>query len=281
MQSQSLDKLFQNEAAVMGILNLTPDSFSDGGDYQDSPRTLDRALQIQEEGADCLDVGAESTRPGAEEISTSEQWGRLEFFFEEVLPILKIPVSIDTRNAKVAEYALKAGAKMVNDVSAFEHDPCMLELLARSRSFYVLMHHRGDPRTMSRLSRYENCKEEVMEFFEVKLKKLFERGIQKERVFLDVGIGFAKQGAQNMELLAHLNEFKKWNCPLLIGLSRKSFLEEYLGPTLHPKERNTELAHFIALQQGAHVLRVHDVKAARQTIHFFQDYQKMKTEEKS
>jgi len=271
--SGALEALKIKAPAVMGILNLTPDSFSDGGLHFEPARAMEHALRMQEEGMDLLDVGAESTRPGSEEVSPREQMSRLAFFFEAIFPQLKVPVSIDTRSAEVAEFAARAGARIINDVSGLRREPEGLLALLRNRPelVYVLMHSRGSPREMSGLCRYEDVVAEVKQEMAERLEYLERNGVSKERVILDPGIGFAKQGAQNLELLARLDDFAGMACPLLVGVSRKSFLRPYGGEA--PAERAVagELAHFMALQRGAKILRVHEVKAARQTIRFFED----------
>lgn len=254
--------------SVMGILNLTPDSFSDAGKYLDLGRALDHTLQMCAEGADLIDVGAESTRPGAEEVGETEQWKRLEGFFEKVFPHLKVPVSIDTRNPRVARMALKAGASIINDVSALSYETEeMLKLLQESKAVYILMHSRGNPKTMSQLTHYENILGELDSFFETRLALLHEHGVKRERIILDPGIGFAKEAHQSLEILSNLGFMKRFECPILVGLSRKSFLQDFFGS--ENRSVGTELSHWLALENGAQILRVHDVKSAKQTIHFF------------
>ncbi len=264
----SLASLFQKAPAVMGILNLTPDSFSDGGKYLDSSFALEHVLKMQEEGMDCLDVGAESTRPGAEEVSEAEQLKRLENFFEKILPCMRVPVSIDTRNPRVAKEAFGAGVSIINDVSALSYDEAgMLQLLQESDVAYVLMHSRGNPQTMKQFTHYENIFEDLHTFFEMKLALLDEHQVKRERIILDPGIGFAKEASQSLEILSNFKWMKKFGCPILMGVSRKSFLKDFFGS--ENRSVGTELSHWIALENGAQILRVHDVKSAKQTINFF------------
>ncbi len=264
--------LFSGPPKVMGILNLTPDSFSDAGQFLDSKKAEEHVLQMQEEGMELLDVGAESTRPGASEISSIEQLRRLEVFFEKTFPLLKVPVSIDTRNPEVAEFCVKAGVFMVNDVSglSFETEK-MLGLLKSSHVNYVLMHSRGIPSNMQALTEYGDVLKELELFFDQKIRLLQEAGVSKERIVLDPGIGFAKMAQHNLKILSSLERFKKWGCPLMIGVSRKSFLKEIFGN--ENLKTGTELAHLLALQKGVHFLRVHDVRSAKQTLKFFESFQ--------
>jgi len=266
---------FSHSVYVMGILNVTPDSFSDGGRYLHPQQALDQALKMQEEGADIIDVGAESTRPGAVAISAEDEIKRLEPLFNLLVPRLKIPVSIDTQKAGVAEFAIQKGAALINDVSGFEFDPEMISVLQRHPVPAILMHSReAPPSPQPSPIEGEGVMENFLSFFEIKLVELEKKGISSTRLILDPGIGFAKQGKENVEILSQLHYMKKFSCPLMVGLSRKSFLEEYFGPTSHPSERGlgTEVAHALAISQGANLLRVHDVAAAKKTIRFVKEF---------
>ncbi len=270
MKIGSTDFNFSHEAYVMGILNLTSDSFSDGGLYLDSAIALERALQIQQEGADLIDVGAESTRPGAHEVEAYDQIKILKPLLQKLIPQLKIPVSIDTRHAKVAEFAIDNGVSLLNDVSGFQFDSAMVGVLQKYPIPLVLMHSRGSPENMNQYAQYEDLLEELDSFFEKRMAFFESLGISRDRIVIDPGIGFAKKKDQNLEILSNLNRLQNHQRPILIGLSRKSFLEDYFGPTLQPRDRSlgTEIAHLIALQKGASLLRVHDVLNAKKTIHF-------------
>ncbi|MFO1518903.1 MAG: dihydropteroate synthase [bacterium] len=263
---------FSKNVYVMGILNVTPDSFSDGGFYHSPQVALQRALQMEEEGADLIDLGAESTRPGAAEISVSEEWRRLSPVLEALQGKLKVPLSLDTRKAEIARRALPLGVALINDVSGFAWDPEMLPFLRESRVPAVLMHSRGTPETMGKLTQYGSVVKEVFGFLEARLQELEEKGVERKRLVVDPGFGFAKTPEQNVELLSHLKRFQEWGRPVLVGLSRKSFLDKYFAPSLSPGERGgaTEVAHTLAVLRGANILRVHDVKAARNTIRFAQ-----------
>jgi dihydropteroate synthase len=194
---------------------------------------------------------------------------------ERLIPKLRIPVSVDTRKASVARRAMEEGASMINDVSGFQFDPEMIPLLRDSEIPAVLMHSRGTPEEMTALTHYDNSlPAALISFFDRRLEDLERSGISRERLWLDPGIGFAKAGSQNVEILSHLSEFKKWGRPLMVGLSRKSFLEASFGPTDHPRERGTgtEVAHTLAILGGANILRVHDVAAAKKTIRFVKEW---------
>ena len=258
----------------MGVLNVTPDSFSDGGEALDPDEALEKALRMEEEGADLIDVGAESTRPGAKAVPAKEEASRLIPVLRKLISRVKIPFSVDTRKASVARRAVDAGAALVNDVSGFQFDPEMVAFLASWEGPAVLMHSRGDPKTMGTLTHYESLSDELQLFFDSKLQKLQEEGVSPDRLLLDPGIGFAKEGDQNLKILSQLPRFKRFGRPLVVGVSRKSFLEPYFGPTKHPRERalGTEVAHTLAILNGANILRVHDVKAAKRTIGFVKNF---------
>jgi dihydropteroate synthase len=265
---------------IMGILNVTPDSFSDGGLYENPGQAIEYALQMQEEGADFIDIGAESTRPGAPEISVEEELTRLTPLLEKLIPQLKIPVSLDTRKVSVARRAIQCGVSLINDVSGFQFDPEMIPFLQQTKVFAILMHSRGTPETMSQLAQYESVTEELYSYFDKRLADLEKHGISRERLLIDPGIGFAKMGLQNVEILAGLDRLENFGRPVVIGLSRKSFLDLFFGSPSHPREREvgTEIAHALAILKGAHILRVHDVGAAKKTIQFVKEFKKFEKE---
>ncbi|HHI67689.1 MAG TPA: dihydropteroate synthase, partial [Planctomycetes bacterium] len=251
--------------AVMGILNVTPDSFSDGGRWTTPQEALERAALMVEEGAHVLDVGGESTRPGAEEVPPAEEIRR-------VVPVIRalrenlggIPISVDTRKAAVAREALLAGADWVNDVSALRHDPEMAELCAGEDCPVVLMHMRGtDPRTMQEGVHYEDPVAEIHAFLRERAAFALQRGIREERILLDPGIGFGKRPGDNLAILKRLSEFRTLGFPLLVGASRKSFIGICLDRPVEERLHGTTAAVAAAVLAGARVVRVHDVKAAR------------------
>lgn len=251
---------------VLGILNITPDSFSDGGLFHDPRAALDRALRMREEGADLIDVGGESTRPGAPPVDAAQELAR-------VLPVLRLlreqldlPVSIDTRKPEVARAALQEGASIVNDVSALA-DPEMAHVVAEAGAGLVLMHMRGTPQTMQQDPHYDDVAAEVVEELEAALERARAAGIREERVVVDPGIGFAKTAQHNLELLARLEVLARLGRPILLGPSRKAFLGALLGG-VPPEERavGTAAACVVGLLRGARLFRVHDVEIVRQAL---------------
>lgn len=246
----------------MAILNVTPDSFSDGGKFLDPHAALDRALEYVAEGAAFLDIGAESSRPGSAEVPAAEQLRR-------ILPVLKLfraknalPVSIDTRSAKVAAACLDEGATLINDISALRHDHALPELLARSTCGVVLMHMQGTPKTMQKAPVYKNVVADIFSFFEERLRFCADVGIDASRLYIDPGIGFGKTIEHNLALLNRLRDFKRLRRPLVIGVSRKSFIGTLTGER-DPERRvlGSVAVGLMAVGRGAAILRVHDVAA--------------------
>ncbi|MBR9978583.1 MAG: dihydropteroate synthase [Bacteroidetes bacterium] len=253
-----------SDVLLMGILNVTPDSFSDGGSHSTERTAVDHALRMVAEGADIIDIGGESTRPGASELSVEEELLR-------VLPVLKllrsesdIPVSIDTRHAAVAQAALDGGADMINDVSALRHDPGMAEILRDADVPVVLMHMKGEPRTMQNNPRYDNIVEDVRHFFMERIAH--GRACGLSRFILDPGIGFGKTVTHNLTLLRELHFFSDLDAPILVGLSRKSFIGTLSGAGVNERLPGSIAGNVIAFLNGAHILRVHDIAATRQAM---------------
>jgi dihydropteroate synthase len=254
--------------ALMGILNVTPDSFSDGGLYTTTEAAVDKALQMMDEGADLIDVGAESTRPGAQPVSVEEELGRAIPVIEK-LTIKQIPVSIDTQKAEVAKQALQAGAQVVNDIGGLR-DPAMLELCADAKPYVCIMHMLGTPATMQQNPYYENVVEEVRDFLMRQAEKAIQAGVPKEKVWIDPGFGFGKTLEQNLILLNHLEIFVQTQFPVLVGASRKSFLGKIAatGGQLPVDQRLEASLAFqtIAQVKGARIIRAHDIIAAKRTM---------------
>jgi dihydropteroate synthase len=250
----------------MGILNLTPDSFSDGGALAGEGAALERAESLLSEGAGILDVGGESTRPGAAEVPVEEEMARVLPFIRSLAKSEMGPVSIDTRNSEVAREAIRAGAQIVNDVSGLNHDSRMARVVAEEGAGLVLSHMRGTPATMRDLADYSDVSGEVRAELGKSLALALEAGVKKERIVVDPGIGFAKTGEQSMELLRNLGSLRTLDCPILVGPSRKSFIGELTG--LPPAQRlpGTIAACVLALNNGANVFRVHDVAPAVQAL---------------
>lgn len=244
---------------VMGVLNVTPDSFSDGGRWADPDAALRRARDMVREGADLIDVGGESTRPGARAVPAAEELCR-------VLPVVerlaaeRIPVSIDTSKAAVAGAALRAGAGIVNDVTALRGDRAMARTVARAGAALILMHMKGTPRTMQRQPRYRDVVAEILDFFRRRQEFAWRAGIPRDKILLDPGIGFGKSPEHNVEILRRLDEFRGLGRPLVIGTSRKSFIGRALGRRVDERQFGTAATVTAAVLRGADVVRVHDVR---------------------
>ena len=252
---------------VMGVVNVTPDSFSDGGLYIDARAAIDHGLELEAEGARILDIGGESTRPGAQPVGSGAELDR-------VLPVIEglrergtsAQISIDTSKAAVAAAALDAGAALVNDVTALRGDPAMAELVAGRGVQCCLMHMLGEPRTMQDDPRYEDVVSDVKAFLEERLAFAVASGIGEDRILLDPGIGFGKTAAHNLELLARLDELVAIGRPLVIGTSRKSFLGRITGRSVDDRLAATIATNVLAYERGARVFRVHDVAPVRDAL---------------
>lgn len=254
-----------NRPWVMGILNLTPDSFYDGGKYVDINKALTRADQMIAEGADILDIGAYSSRPGAKEISAQEEIDRLIPTLEKIHknhPLL--PISIDTFRSEVAYEGLKAGADMINDISAGELDPDMFDLVASHKVPYIMMHMRGTPQTMQSHTDYTDLVEDIALYFGKKINELHKLGVTD--IVLDPGFGFSKTLQQNYELLDKIDEFHYFGLPILGGISRKSMIYKKLGIDPEQSLLGTTALNTLMLYKGVQIIRVHDVKEAKQLI---------------
>jgi dihydropteroate synthase len=243
----------------MGVVNVTPDSFSDGGLYLDVDAAVEHGEELVQEGAGILDVGGESTRPGAEPVAVDEELRRVVPVVERLAPA---KVSIDTRKSVVAEAALQAGARIVNDVSAFRHDPGMAGVVAGAGAGCCLMHMLGDdPRTMQKDPVYDDVVSDVKAFLEERLSFAVREGVSEEKVWLDPGIGFGKTIDHNLELLRRLDEIVAIGRPVVVGTSRKSFLGKLTGRDPRDRAAGTIAANVVALERGASIFRVHDVAA--------------------
>ncbi len=251
---------FGGPTRIMGILNITPDSFFDGGHYADARAAVRRGKAMEAEGADIVDVGGESTRPGAEPVSEADEMARVLPVVEGLASELQIPISVDTYKSSVAEAAIQAGANMVNDVSALQMDPHMAEVVAHYKVPIILMHMKGRPRDMQVNPTYENLMDELYLFFEERIDFAEKAGIPPDRIIIDPGIGFGKRLWDNYEILQRLPEFRGLGCPILVGPSRKSFIGRVLN--LPPAERleGTAAAVAACAAHGAQIVRVHDVK---------------------
>jgi dihydropteroate synthase len=266
----SLDDILQSHRTrrpvVMGILNVTPDSFADGGRFFDPAAAIERARQMAAEGADIIDVGAESTRPGSDRVSPAEQIRRLEEVLAGVAA-LGAAVSIDTTSAWVAEWALAAGAAIINDISAGRDDPAMFPLAARAGVPLVLMHMMGEPKSMQDAPRYDDVVAQVRQFLAGRVEAAVAAGVRRERCIVDPGIGFGKTAEHNLALLAGVASLCELGQPVLIGASRKRFIGAITGAS-EPAERlaGSLAAACAAYLGGASIFRVHDVAATRQAL---------------
>jgi dihydropteroate synthase len=249
---------------VMGVLNVTPDSFSDGGKFHEPEAAIDHALAVERAGADLIDIGGESTRPGSAETPAATELDRILPVLEALRDRLKIPVSVDTRRSTVAEIALRAGAQIINDVSGLKSDPRIAEVAAHRRVPLILMHMRGEPRTMQAAGFARDVMKDVIHGLRRSVAIAQKAGVAKSQIVLDPGIGFGKSFAQNYELLQKLPQLAKLGYPLLVGTSRKGFLGATLardGEPAPPEERiwGTAATVTASILNGAHIVRVHDV----------------------
>jgi len=244
----------------MGVLNLTPDSFSDGGEHFDPERAIARAFEIERLGADILDIGGESTRPGSAGISPQEEMRRVVPVLERLRGRLKIPISIDTSKSEVAQAAAYQGAEIINDVTALRADPRLAEVAARQKLPLILMHMRGQPRTMQEKPFARDVMADVTTGLKHAVAAARGAGVGKSQIILDPGIGFGKSAQQNFELLARLPELARLGFPLLLGTSRKGFIGKVLGTTANGERRwGTAATVAASILGGAHIVRVHDI----------------------
>ncbi|MDE3067955.1 MAG: dihydropteroate synthase [Verrucomicrobiota bacterium] len=253
----------------MGVVNVTPDSFSDGGKFLDAKAAVAHALELAAQGADLLDIGGESTRPGARPVSAREELRRVMPVLEALAGRVGVPLSIDTRKPAVARAALQAGASIVNDVAAAGRRgdaDAMWRLVAESGAGYVVMHAQGTPRTMQKRPAYADVVREVGKFFQERLKRLNACGVAADQVVLDAGLGFGKTLGHNLQLLAGLGRFTRWKRPLLMGVSRKSFIGNLLGAQVEERLPASLACAVLAVASGAHLLRVHDVRETVQAV---------------
>jgi len=258
---------FPGPALIMGIVNVTPDSFSDGGKFLDRAAAVEHAKTLAAQGADLVDVGGESTRPGAEPVSEAEELRRVLPVIERLAGELKAPISIDTMKPAVAQAALRAGASIVNDVAANRAEPAMWRVVAEARAGYVAMHMQGTPQTMQQQPVYDDVVSEVNGFFGDRLARLQGAGVSAEQVVLDPGLGFGKTVEHNLQLLAAVRSFTNWNRPVLVGASRKSFLGHFAGDPAAGARLPASLACACwAVAQGVNIIRTHEVEATRQAL---------------
>jgi dihydropteroate synthase len=250
----------------MGVVNLTPDSFSDGGKYEGVDEALAHAERMVADGADVIDIGGESTRPGAWDVDEQEEISRIRPLFQVLGKRATIPLSIDTRKSSVARVALDLGASLVNDVSALQDDPEMVRLVKRTGAGVILMHRKGPSATMQNYPVYGNVVGEVAGFLADRLAFACQESVDREQIMIDPGIGFGKTRQDNLKLLANLHPLLTLGVPVLIGASRKTFLGELTGKGILDREMGHAAIVATAVWQGAHMVRVHDVKAMKDVV---------------
>ncbi|MBF0188579.1 MAG: dihydropteroate synthase [Magnetococcales bacterium] len=254
----------------MGVVNVTPDSFSDGGRWHDANHAVDHALSLVDAGVDILDIGGESTRPGAEAVSLQEELDRVLPVIHGIAQKTDIPISIDTTKAQVMRQALEEGASLINDISALERSPEGADILAESAHPVILMHMQGSPGTMQTAPHYDNVVIEVAHYLEQRIQWCEARGIQRHRIVIDPGIGFGKTTRHNLDLINHLDVLRSLSVPVLLGVSRKRIIGELTK--VQQADRRDPGSHTMALMgimNGAGIVRVHDVAGMRQTVDVF------------
>jgi dihydropteroate synthase len=261
---------FPRRPLVMGIVNVTPDSFSDGGRFLDAGAAVDHALQIVADGADILDIGGESTRPYSEPVAAEDELRRVLPVIERLVERVAVPISIDTSKAVVARAAVDAGAQIINDVTGLEGDPGMVTLARESRAGVCVMHMQGTPQTMQDNPSYADVVTDVREYLRRRRDTLIVEGIEQERICLDPGIGFGKTHEHNIRLMAHCHEFHALGCPLLVGHSRKGFLGKLIGDKEADRTAATVGAAVSLAIQGVQIVRVHDVRPVREALAAFE-----------
>jgi dihydropteroate synthase len=249
--------------AVMGILNVTPDSFSDGGHYYDRSKAVDRGKEIEEQRADIIDIGGESSRPGSTVVPEEEEIRRVLPVIEALAPMVKIPISIDTYRASVARLAIQAGAQIVNDISAFRFDAAMPRVVCESRAAAVLMHSRGTRETLHMQTPMQDPVGEVMAGLEASVQSARNAGIAADAIVIDPGIGFGKMADESLRVIKSLEVFSKLSYPLLVGTSRKSFIRLITDESPDARNWGTAATVVASILNGAHIVRVHDVRQAR------------------
>ena len=254
----------REETGIMGIINVTPDSFSDGGKYANVEAAVMRAKQMVADGADIIDIGGESSRPGAEPISANEECRRVVPIVQALAEQFQIPISVDTYKAEVAYEALSAGACVINDITALHGDPNMCQIVADAQAGVILMHMQGVPATMQKAPTYQNVVLEVHAWLTEVASQAVDRGIDSSRIMIDPGIGFGKTFDHNLEILRNLIQFRGIGYPLLVGVSRKKFIGQILDLPVHQREEGTAATVAWSIINGANVVRVHDVAKMKQ-----------------
>ena len=251
---------------LMGVLNVTPDSFSDGGRYFSEAKAVARGIEMAQDGADIIDVGGESTRPYSERLSTDEEMARVIPVIRRLSREISIPISIDTYKSEVAREALNAGASIINDISAMRLDPRMAEVAVEAGVPVILMHMQGTPENMQLNPRYDDLINEIYGFFDDAVKRCKSAGIAEHMIILDPGLGFGKTFDHNLSVIHQLKKFQALQKPLLAGPSNKAFIGKILGKEAHERDTGTMAAVAACVMNGAHIVRVHNVKLSVETV---------------
>ncbi len=255
-----------DQPLIMGILNVTPDSFSDGGNYTDLNKAINHAKIMLLEGADIIDIGGESTRPGADKVSAEDEIERVIPVVKELSHSTNAVISIDTTKAEVAKAAIEAGAHIINDISALTHDPLMESVAKESDTGIILMHMLGTPQTMQNTPEYTDVVMQVSDYLAERITKLTQAGIDQKSIAIDPGIGFGKTMDHNISLIKHINILTKFNIPVIVGLSRKSFLGKLTGRDVADRLASSLAGLVITVINGANIIRVHDIDETRDAI---------------
>ena len=248
------------KSLIMGILNVTSDSFSDGGVFFDEAKAVARAVQMAEEGADIIDIGGESTRPGAAKVDAKEEIKRILPVIKKIVKKVKIPVSVDTYKCEVAEAALGEGAAIINDISGLRFSPVIAGLTAKAKAGLILMHMKGTPSNMQEDPKYNNVVSEIKSYLKESIKIALKAGNKKESIIIDPGIGFGKTLEHNLIILKNLREFVKLGYPVMVGISRKSFIGKILKTESNMRLEGSLAAAVLAVKEGASIIRAHDIK---------------------
>ncbi|KPL05546.1 MAG: dihydropteroate synthase [candidate division Zixibacteria bacterium SM1_73] len=248
---------------LMGTLNVTPDSFSDGGQFFEPEDAVKQGIKMAREGADIVDVGGESTRPGSDPIIVEEELSRVIPVIEALSKEINTPISIDTYKSQVAKKALDSGAEMINDISALRFDPQMKKIASEYQVPVVLMHIKGTPKNMQENPYYDDVIEEITKYLRESIQLAKDAGIQKENIIIDPGIGFGKRLEDNLNILKNLKKFSILNCPILVGPSRKSFIGKILGLPVEERLEGSLASLAVSIMNGANIVRVHDVKESK------------------
>lgn len=257
---------FSDHCLIMGILNLTPDSFSDGGQFLEVEKAIEHAHRMVEEGADIIDVGGESSRPGSAPVSVEEELNRVLPVLERLTKELKVPISIDTYKYEVARQALDLGVDIINDITGLRGESDMAGLIARYRAGVVIMHMKGNPQTMQENPQYDDVIQEIKDFFRDRIDMAVSSGIQRQSIIVDPGIGFGKNLEHNLEIIRRLSDFKVLGLPLLVGPSRKSFIGQVLSLPVDERLEGTLAAVAVCVLKGASLVRVHDVRQTARVV---------------